>query len=257
MRADSASTGIQMLKPLPKIYIGYDAREHDAYLVAASSLVKRRSSPVAIMPLTASRLAESGLLRRPTDTRGQRYDIYSNAPMSTDFAISRFATPLLSHGGWAAFMDCDIVALADPAELFQLADPRYAVMCVKHNFDNLTGIKMDGQTQTSYPRKLWSSVMLFNCDHPAMKRLTVDDLNSRPGRYLHGFEWLHDSEIGALPAEWNVLAGLQPMPEEPKIVHFTLGVPSMAGVPPLPEHSIWWSEYADAQAAFGNSAIRQ
>jgi hypothetical protein len=226
-----------------KVYLGYDARETQGYAVACRTLIKHAHHPVTITPLNASRLAENGLLRRPTDARGQRYDILSNAAMSTEFAISRFLVPFLAQTGWALFADCDVVFKADVDELFALADPKYAVMCVKHDFDSLTGTKMDGQVQSAYPRKLWSSVMLWNCDHPANKRLSLTDVNERPGRDLHAMYWLHDSEIGELPAEWNWLVGLQPKPESPKLAHFTLGTPDL-GVPELPEHKIWWDAYA-------------
>jgi hypothetical protein len=233
------------MNPQPlKVYLGYDSREQAAYEVAERSIRRHASVPLSITPLNAERLAANGLLRRPTDTRGQRYDILSNAAASTEFAISRFAVPFLAQSGLALFADCDIVAMGDIAELFALADPRYAVMCVKHDFAGLTGTKMDGQAQIPYPRKLWSSVMLFNCDHPAMKRLSLTDLNERPGRDLHAFYWLADEEIGELPPEWNWLVGLQPQPASPKIAHFTLGTPDLPGVRPLDEHTLWWKAHA-------------
>jgi lipopolysaccharide biosynthesis glycosyltransferase len=223
--------------------LGWDSREATAFHVATRTLHKHASTPALITGLNIENLAANGLLRRPTDTRGQRYDILSNAPASTEFAISRFTVPFLAQTGWALFADCDVVFMGDVAELFYLADPKYAVMCVKHNFDNLSGSKMDSQSQVPYPRKLWSSVMLWNCDHPANKRLSLVDVNERPGRDLHALYWLHDSEIGDLPREWNWLVGLQEKPENPKIAHFTLGTPDL-GVKEIPEHKIWWDAYA-------------
>lgn len=243
------------MQPL-KVYLGYDSREREAYKVAGHSIACRTSKPCVITPLSAERLADGGVVRRPTDTRGQRYDILSNAPASIEFAITRFAVPFLAQQGWALFGDCDIVALADVAEIFALADDRYAVMCVKHDFDSLTGTKMDGQVQVGYPRKLWSSVMLINCDHPANKRLSLVDVNERPGRYLHAFGWLADSEIGALPPEWNWLCGVQPRPKDPKIAHFTLGTPDLPGVSPIDEHVIWWTAHADANQALSTAQVR-
>lgn len=226
------------------IYIGYDAREQAAYDVAVRSICRRARGPLPrITPLNAQRLAENGMIRRPVDTRGHRYDIISNAPMSTDFAITRFVVPFLAQTGWAMFVDCDVVFLEDAAELFALADPQYAVMCVKHDFQSLTGTKMDGQAQVPYPRKLWSSVMLWNCDHPANKRLSLRDVNERPGRDLHALYWLADNEIGALPPEWNWLVGVQPRPADAKLAHFTLGTPDLPGVAPLEEHVVWWTAY--------------
>lgn len=231
-----------------KIYIGWDPREIDAYNVARRSLIRRSSRPVLITPLVMTDLELAGLLRRPIrripkgkgllikDGRIERrvitaaqslqmWDEISGAPMATQFANSRFLTPLLAQKGWALFVDCDVVALADPAELFALADPGKAVMCVHHGKLESEGTKMDGQIQTVYNRKNWSSVMLFNCEHPKNKGLTLDLINTRPGRDLHRFCWLDDEDIGELPGEWNWLVGVQPRPPSPKLAHFTLGGP--------------------------------
>lgn len=219
------------------VYIGYDSREPESYEVARKSLIRHASIPVHITPLSSTRLAETGLLRRPTDTRGQRYDIPSNAPASTEFAISRFLVPILAQSGWAMFCDSDVVFLGDVAEMRALADSRYAVQVVKHQAQNDPSMKMDGQANLHYSRKNWSSVMLFNCDHPANRRLSLYDVQERPGRDLHRFYWLADNEVGELPAEWNWLVGLQEKPRDPKLAHFTLGTPEI-GV--HCEHSGLW-----------------
>lgn len=221
------------------VYIGYDGREHEAYRVAEKSLLA--VSPGAqVQPLDADRLAAYGLLRRPQDRRGGIYDIVSNAPQATDFAVSRFLVPHLCQKGWALFVDCDVVFLRPIEELFALADSRYAVMVVKHQQGG-GGMKMDGQAQTAYPRKNWSSVMLVNGDHSANRRLSLQDVNERPGRDLHALYWLHDLEIGELPAEWNWLVGVEPMPASPGIAHFTLGTPNLTRQLASCEHAdIWW-----------------
>jgi hypothetical protein len=225
-----------------RVYIGYDAHEPDAYGLAEASLRGRASAPVDVTRLDLTRLAECGLLRRPRDTRGGRYDILSNAPASTDFAISRFLVPILAQSGWALFTDSDVLFLADIAELQGLADPRYALMCVQHDYAPKFGPKMDGQIQTRYPRKNWSSVMLFNCDHPANRRLSLIDVQERRGFDLHQFYWLNDTEIGALPAQWNWLVGEQPRPADPKIAHFTLGGPFTHGWRGGEHDSLWYEE---------------
>lgn len=232
-----------------KVYLGLDSREPEAYVVAESSLLRRASIPVCVTPLNAQRLAENGLLRRPTDLRGQRYDIPSNAPASTEFAISRFLVPFLAQSGWALFADSDVVFLEDIAELVKLADPKYAVMCVKHDFDNLSGTKMDGQAQVGYPKKLWSSFMLVNTEHAGNKRLSLVDVQERPGRYLHAFEWLHDSEIGGLPPQWNWLVGMTPKPDRPCVAHFTNGGPFLHGWQGGDHDEIWLRELPELQKA--------
>jgi hypothetical protein len=219
-----------------KIYIGHDGREQAAYDVAVRTLAKH--SRIVPEPLSIERLSERGLLRRTVDRRGQMYDLPSNAPCATDFAISRFLTPILAQTGWALFVDCDVVFMADPAELLAIADPSKAVMVIKHDQAG-GGYKMDGQVQTTYSRKNWSSVMLFNCDHPANRRLSLVDVNERPGRDLHAFYWLADSEIGELPEEWNWLVNVEPKPEAPKIAHFTNGGPWFPTWPGAEHDEIW------------------
>lgn len=228
-----------MRDPL-RIYIGHDRREQAAYNVAATSAQRYGC---AVYPLYESRLRHAGLLTRPVDYRGQMWDLYSNAPQSTDFAVARFWTPILAHTGWCLFVDCDVLFLEDPHELLSYADRTKAVQVVQHPPMQTSGLKMDGQVQTSYNRKLWSSVMLWNVDHSANTRLTLDVLNNRPGRDLHGFCWLADSEIGELPPEANWLVGLQAKPERPIIAHYTLGTPNMAGLGDS-EHAGLWFEHA-------------
>lgn len=175
-------------------------------------------------------LVQKGSYSRPTTYEdGQLWDVISEAPMSTEFAISRFFTPLLAKTGWALFMDCDFLVRTSLCRLFESLDPKYAVYCVKHNHMPEGITKMDGMTQTRYARKNWSSFCVFNCDHPANKNLTVSVLNRWPGRDLHAFKWLSDDEIGELGVEWNYLVGVTKSLIEPKCVHFTLGTPDMPG----------------------------
>lgn len=206
-----------------KIFMGFDEREKIAFDVACRSL--KKFWDVEPTPLVSERLAASGLLRRTQDRRGQIWDLPSNAPCSTDFAISRFLTPMLAQTGWALFVDSDIVFLDDPRKMLFEADARYAVQVVKHDNGHKAGMKMDGQQQVLYPRKNWSSVCLFNCDHPANRRLTLQDVSERPGRDLHNFYWLADSEIGDLHPRHNWLVDIHPRPDDVAIAHMTLGGP--------------------------------
>lgn len=185
----------------------------------------------------------AGMLTRPIDRRGIGiWDLNSNAPCSTDFAISRFFVPLLSHTGWCLFVDSDVVFLDDPAILMSSIDDDKAVHVVKHPPVVTGGMKMDGQVQTTYPRKLWSSVMLWNVDHPANKRINLQMLNQWPGRDLHAFGWLADDEIGTLPPAANWLVGMQPKPMRPIIAHYTLGTPAMAGYENCEHADLWLAE---------------
>lgn len=209
------------------VYIGYDGREREAYEVAAKTA---RGFGCAVFPVYEEVLRVSGMLTRPVDRRGNvMWDFNSSAPQSTEFAISRFFVPLLAHSGWCLAVDCDVVFLQDPHELLAMADAEKAVMVVKHPVLSSTDSKMDGQPQTTYDRKNWSSVTLWNVAHPANRRINLEMLNTWAGRDLHGFRWLADSEIGELPKEANWLVGVQPKPARPIIAHFTLGIPVMAG----------------------------
>lgn len=222
------------------IYIGVDQREPKSLRACVNSLAPFGYAKPSF--LDSERLAARGLLWRPQDRRGGIYDLISDAPCSTDFAISRFLVPIIHQSGWALFVDSDVIFLQSPDELFRLADPTKAVMVVKHHNGHEAGTKMDGQLQTLYARKNWSSVMLFNCDHPANERLTLHDVNTRPGRWLHRFGWLHDDEIGELPGEWNWLVGVQDKPESPAIAHYTLGTPELVD---SPHAEYWWRAYGE------------
>ena len=166
------------------------------------------------------------MLTRPIEMKeGKMWCPISKAPMATEFAISRFCVPFLTKG-WALFMDSDMLVQEDISKLFELRDDRYAVQVVKHKQESGAATKMDGQVQTYYNRKNWSSVVLWNCDHPANKKLTIEMVNSLPGRDLHAFSWLKDEEIGELPSEWNYLVGINTGDHtKAKNLHYTLGGP--------------------------------
>ncbi len=86
---------------------------------------------------------------------------------------------------------------------------------------------MDGKTQTVFPRKNWSSMVLYNCGHPANRALTPALVNRESGAYLHRFRWLDDALVGAVPETWNWLEGWCEKPKQghPAAVHYTRGGP--------------------------------
>ena len=227
-----------------KVFLGYDPREAEAFAVARSSIT-RQTPGVDVRALHLPTLRERGYYKRPTSRRdGQLWDDISDAPMSTEFAISRFLTKELAGSGWAVFMDCDVLVRMDLRFLLVSAESQYAVMCVKHKHEPIEATKMDGQLQTLYARKNWSSVMLFNCDHPANRALTVEMINTLPGRDLHRFCWLRDEEIGALYMGWNHLVGTSNPDIEPHLVHFTAGGPWLPGYEDVPFADEWRAERA-------------
>lgn len=199
------------------IYIGWDSREPIAYDVAEKTLLERSSIPVEVHAIKLAELVDKGAYTREVDPLA-----------STEFTYSRFFTPWLAgYKGWALFCDCDFLFLDDIAKLTEYLDPSKAVLCVKHDYTPKATVKMDGKVQTNYPRKNWSSFMLFNCEHPSTKTLTPEVINSQTGAYLHRMQWAADDEIGALPERWNWLEGWSEKPETgtPSAIHFTNGGP--------------------------------
>lgn len=221
------------------IWIGYDPRETTAFAIAKYT-IRYFDKYIPIRGVVLDDLRARGLYQRETrsringDGRFELIDVPSIAPdydgrISTEHANARFFVPFLAKKGWALFVDCDVMFLDNVDKLFALADPSKALMVVHHDYAPVETTKMDGQEQTAYARKNQSSVMLINCDHDAHERLTLDDLNTRPGRDLHRFYWLEDDDIGELPPEWNYLVGVSKLDVKPKLVHFTRGLPDMAG----------------------------
>jgi hypothetical protein len=195
------------------IYIGFDSRETVAYHVLAHSILRRSSIPVSIAPLMQSQL--NGVY-----TRGR------GPTESTEFSLTRFLVPSLAgYAGWSLFMDCDMLCRTDIAGLAgyveRAADK--AVSVCRHDYTPKTDRKFLGQVQTKYPRKNWSSLMLFN--NARCRALTADYVNSASGLDLHRFNWTDDAQIGELPLEWNWLVGEYDHSPDAKIVHYTLGGP--------------------------------
>lgn len=228
-----------------KVFIGYDTRIPLAFSVAVNSMLATASKPVEINPLLLPLLKAAGYYSRPiTKKNGVMNDDISGAPMATEFAVSRFLVPFLSgYQGWSIFCDSDFLFLDDIHKVFELADPKKAVMCVKHEYNPTGQVKMDGQVQTNYQKKNWSSFMMFNCLHPKNKFLSLGNVNKLAGRDLHRFCWLDEEDIGDLPEVWNWLEGHSDENLKPKAVHFTRGTPDMPGYEGVPYADLW-KQYA-------------
>jgi len=214
-----------------KIFIGWDRREDIAYQVAKKSIEDRASIPVEIIPLKQHKLRDTGIYTRPTDKLA-----------STEFTFTRYLVPYLAdYEGWALFIDCDFLFLDDVAKLVEQIDDSYAIMCAQHQYTPKPGQKMDGQLQTIYPKKNWSSMMLINCEHPKnINELTLNNVNNENlnGAHFHRFSWLPDSSIGQISHEWNWLVGWYNEPDDgaPKALHYTEGGP-------------WFDNYKDCEYA--------
>lgn len=226
--------------PFP-VYVGWDSREDIAYQVCRHSLLKRASIPVTVEPIRQQDLREQGLYTRDLDPLA-----------STEFTYTRFFVPhLQNHQGWALFCDCDFLWLADIKGLVDLIDDRYAIMCVHHDHRPREETKMDNQLQTQYPRKNWSSMVLYNCGHPANLALTAAVANTETGAYLHRFQWLEDDLIGAVPETWNWLEGWCQKPEtgHPNVVHMTRGGPWFDEWREVDYADLWLAEEAAYRAS--------
>lgn len=194
------------------IYIGYEPRESLAYDVCEYS-IRKQNKGIEIKRLYSKDIPE--------------YKRSKNEPQSTDFTFTRFLVPYLSeYKGSSIFCDCDFLFLADPMELKQYLTEDKAVWVVKHpRYVPNSNKKMDDIYQNTYARKNWSSLMVFNNSHPALKLLDPYYVNNvSRGIKLHQFEWLSNELIGDLPLEWNCLDGYYYL-ENPKAVHYTDGGP--------------------------------
>lgn len=213
-----------MTAPL-RVFIGYDPREAVAGAVLAHSINARATCPIAVTPVNFRHFgAFYSRPRGPVD--------------STEFSISRFLTPHLSgYEGVSLYMDCDMLCLTDVAELRDraLAEPGdWAAMVAKHDYVPRTARKMDDREQTTYPRKNWSSLVLFN--NAACRALSPEYVAAASGLELHRFLWTADDRVRDLPLEYNWLVGeYEPNPRA-KILHYTLGGP-------------WFPAYTDCDHA--------
>lgn len=203
------------LTPL-NVFIGWDSRETVAYHVLCHSLIRQASGPVSITPLVQAQLRQRRLYTRPVDDRA-----------STEFSLTRFLVPLLAgYEGWALYLDCAMLMCGDVYELLDEAmmNPGRLVYCVQHDYKPQGTRKFLGQLQYYYPRKNWSSLMLFHTDY--CRALTKKYVNTATPEELHRFKWLGENEIGKLPLRWNYLVGEPNQATgEPKNIHFTQGTP--------------------------------
>jgi len=217
------------------VYIGWDSREPKAYDVCVKSILKHASKKINIYPLKLKDLRNIKFYTRPDDELS-----------STEFTFSRFLVPYLnSYKGNALFCDSDFLFLDDIVKIFEMADKDKAIQCCKHDYKPASEFKMEGARQYLYPRKNWSSLMLFNCEHEANIPLTKELANTESGQYLHRFQWLSDDLIGDIPIEWNWLVGWykEGLNGHPKALHYTEGGPWHKGYENC-EYSELWNAYS-------------
>lgn len=209
-----------------KIFIGYDDRIPMASDVLQYTLNKYSSIPLDI---TLLKIKELNFNR-------------ADPLASTQFTYTRFLVPhLCNYEGTALFVDNDMLCMSDIKEIFDLDMSNYALRVVKHNHVPTVDIKMDGKTQTTYPRKNWSSMMLMNC--AKLKCWTKEAVETMPPAWLHRFEPIPDEQIGDLPADWNVLD--ENVNSKTKLWHMTTGAPYFSRYADMPNAVIWYKAFYD------------
>jgi hypothetical protein len=216
-----------------KIFVGYDSREDIAWQVCRHSVLRHSGPDTEIYPLKLATLRELGLYTRGADVA------------STEFSITRFLTPYLgAHDGWTIFVDCDFLFTRDVRDVLKHASRDKAVYVVQHDYTPANAVKMDGKQQSVYPRKNWSSFILFNNAHPEVKALTPEVVNTAAPAFLHRFQWLSDDNlIGALPLEWNFLEGEYPRRNKtPAAIHYTNGGPWFENWQNVDYADLWTAE---------------
>jgi hypothetical protein len=242
-----------MVSPL-RIFIGWDSREPLAFQVFAHSLLRRASGPLSIIPLV----------------RGHVSEVYTRPPNgTTEFSLTRFLVPYLSnYEGFSVFADCDMLALSDIYQVFSevAQEPGKAVYVCQHDYVPKDAPKATG-VQTSYPRKNWSSFMVF--DNARCRALTPDYVNTASPSDLHRLKWLvdvrpdeadyldgarpgwRDEAIGALPLSWNWLVGEYDPNPRADILHFTLGTPCFREYRDCDHADLWLAEHESMSAPMG------
>ena len=193
------------------IVIGYDEREAIAFHTCVQSIISNTSCHVNIIPLCLKNFVKY----RENHKDG-----------SNEFIYSRFLAPyLMNFKGWVLFLDGDMVCKSDLKELWDQRNEKYAVQVVKHDYKTRMSKKYFGNVNENYPRKNWSSVIVWNCSHPKNRQLDPLFVSDKDGAFLHRFNWLDDEEIGDLPKSWNWLAIEYPEKENLNLIHYTLGTP--------------------------------
>lgn len=216
-----------------KVYIGFDSRQNYSeyydkvfnapYMVCYQS-IRNYNKNIEIKPIILDDLIKKGYYYRDVDPLA-----------STEFTYSRFLVPFLNnYKGIAVFCDSDFLWNCDIEELLEFYDETDAVSCVQHDYTPNTMTKMDGLQQTTYPRKNWSSLMMFNCEHPDTQKLSVEVVNTESPKYLHRMSWANS--IGSIPLTYNYLEGDYEYMENPKAIHFTNGGPW---------HETWKGDYGN------------
>ena len=215
------------MTPIP-VFVGYDPREAIAYHTCVNSIIRHASQPVAMVPIALNLFQDY----KETHTDGSNHFIYT-----------RFLVPhLMGFKGWAIFIDGDMIVRDDIIKLWNLQELDKDVMVVKHDYQTCMPVKYLGAKNEDYPRKNWSSVILWNCNSFPNRQLTPEFVQKSSGSFLHRFSWLDDDRIGELPPEWNWLPDEYGVNLNAKLLHYTLGTPCFQEFADTPQADEWHRE---------------
>jgi len=217
---------------LSRIFIGFDPREAAAYHTCVNSLIRYSTKPLTITPLA---------LNNMTGYQEGKRETIEGYPPTNQFIFSRFLAPyLMDYRGWALFIDGDMIVTEDINNLFDLGDETKAVQVVQHDYKTKFPVKYLNQVNGDYPKKNWTSVMLFNCAHPDNKKLTPEYIETASGKELHRLEWTEN--VGGLPIEWNWLPDEYGENKSAKLIHYTIGTPCFHDYALTPMANLWHRE---------------
>ena len=224
-----------------RLFIGYDEREPAAYHTCVDSIIRHSSEPLSITPLALNNFEHF-------------YDeVHTDG--SNAFIYSRFLVPYLcGFKGDAIYLDGDMVVLSDIYDLWQLRDPFMAVQVVKHDYKTTAAAKYLGNINEDYPRKNWSSVMVWNCGHFGNGRLTPQSVTRMSGAELHRFSFLRDDFVGDLPITWNWLETEYEPNDNVDLIHYTLGLPCFSEYARTVQAGHWHKAYLKAIGAKNETA---
>ena len=222
-----------------KIFIGFDEKEAVVFHTCVQSIIEKCKVPVSIHPLNL-----------------QMFQNYkeTHSDGSNNFIYSRFLVPYLNNfQGKALFLDGDMIVNDDLNNLFDQFDEKYAVQVIKHDYKTKFPVKYLGHKNEDYPKKNWSSVILFNCEHKKNSILTPEFIDRSSGSYLHRFRWLNENDVGEIPGGWNHL--VLEYEEKPKanILHYTVGAPCFEEFNQGAEADIWYKTYYRTINGFDNN----
>lgn len=215
---------------IPRIFTGWDVREARGWHAFAESVMEHCKQPVALIPLLIDAQRDG-----------------TNA-----FTYSRFLVPhICDYSGYAIFVDgADMIVNDDLANLWEYRSGWHAVQVVKHDYKTqhsrkYVGTEMEA-ANADYPRKNWSSVILWDCGHYMNRCLTPEYVEKQSGAFLHRFGWLPDDRIGDLPAEWNWLADEYGVNTAARILHWTAGIPAIRAYAQSPHAQAWFRQSANS-----------